>query len=439
MVDDPDAKVRSPWMRAIAPLLFAFALDGCGPLASPPLPSPTTTHPISVAAGPPSSLATGVRVDQTPSPSEATKLPEAAAAPTLGATTSAPHTHLASFIMANPSNGWGIADVPGGQPPGTGDDTQEIWRTSDGGAHWANDTPADATKQRGGFYARDALHAWWVVSARTPGNVRILRTVDGAASWQSSMLQLPQGMTDAGPYFLDTQQGWLITSHSPGMMTVPSDLFASSDGGVTWQLAGHLPFAGGLDFVSPTVGWLAGSQSTTGQGELYKTADGGRSWKPVVLPQPPANGAPDDGRDVKSPPTFFSANKQDGYLRANNYFIDVTSDGGKSWSVRALPSPSGASAGDVTFADAKHGWWWSSERASQTAFRGFLYRTIDGGATWSSVALPTNVAALFDSGWEFSHMQFLTSQLGWGLMMRDSASQLLQTTDGGMSWRLVYS
>lgn len=105
-----------------------------------------------------------------------------------------------------------------------------------------------------------------------------------------------------------------------------------------------------------------------------------------------------------------------------------TLDGGGTW---YDVSPSGVSAlgyaATVDFLDAAHGW--VVVPGTEDPLTGTLYRTTDGGATWSSAAVP------FGGG----VMKFLDADHGWAMASLGAGAgsmgvAILQTDDGGMTW-----
>jgi photosystem II stability/assembly factor-like uncharacterized protein len=83
----------------------------------------------------------------------------------------------------------------------------------------------------------------------------------------------------------------------------------------------------------------------------------------------------------------------------------------------------------VYFLDHNHGWVAGSN--------GTLLRTIDGGASWTRVAIPRD---------DFRDVYFSNENVGWLLAQRDllklktneRSSYLLTTNDGGVTWRRVF-
>lgn len=105
-----------------------------------------------------------------------------------------------------------------------------------------------------------------------------------------------------------------------------------------------------------------------------------------------------------------------------------TEDGGATWT--ALPTPDFAANG-VFFLDAEHGW---IDSGSPTALVGndVLYATSDAGQTWKLVgALPNSAPNGWTWGVGFYHVTFSNPMRGWYL----GNGVLFTTADGGHSWQ----
>ncbi len=109
----------------------------------------------------------------------------------------------------------------------------------------------------------------------------ILRTMDGGNTWEAQLGGDPEDR--AAPvrmlHFLDERRGWAIQ----GEGVTPYKTLHTRDG-ESWEEIGTAPHgADDIVFTSPETGFLAGnpSMSVTGNNIMYRTSDGGRTWKPV--------------------------------------------------------------------------------------------------------------------------------------------------------------
>lgn len=86
----------------------------------------------------------------------------------------------------------------------------------------------------------------------------------------------------------------------------------------------------------------------------------------------------------------------------------------------------------VQFVDSLHGWIAETEK---------LFRTVDGGATWESLALPSTSKHKA----RLSKLIFINPMTGWimsedyGKDREDHSSRIFRTNDGGKSWTLQFS
>jgi photosystem II stability/assembly factor-like uncharacterized protein len=107
-----------------------------------------------------------------------------------------------------------------------------------------------------------------------------------------------------------------------------------------------------------------------------------------------------------------------------------TDDGGRNWSSQPVDNSTGVAdsarvPAHLDFIDPQHGWL-EADLASSGAFSfGDLYRTDDGGATWTKLSIPVAGVPTFTSPSD----GFLTGGV--------ASDQFYATTDGGASWARV--
>jgi photosystem II stability/assembly factor-like uncharacterized protein len=320
---------------------------------------------------------------------------------------------LESIKMASPTTGWAFGGL----------------HTTDGGAHWKKvlplamfaGMPADALQNKlypAGFfdYYLDGNHYWAVrVDASTSvclDHATVFSTADGGRTWRQAQVPLGAQPTWGGSVslqFIDPQHGWLWTDMGPQSGTAASltrtnlehDLYATSDGGLTWRAVSR--------YTPPT----SGPTCTSPFGDVrFSTIDTG--WMMVTCPQ-----------------------------SMNQPQILTTADGGVTWKVRALPTRLGAVCPCQvlqlpTFIDPAH-----AVLEVAVAFNGAypqvasVLSTSDGGGTWE--ALPPGPFTGFTLATDYldsSHWYVLMAQPGWN-KIQPTNDWLYMSADGGHSWTLV--
>ena len=351
-------------------------------------------------------------------------------------------------------------------------------QTTDGGAHWRDTSPSalrdDAptnlatTLYPPGYadFYLDAAHAWevrsYASSTSCVDHISVFVTADGGRSWQQSEpidLKLGAGTDISEPrlFFNDPQHGWALIQAPrpldfgpPLQSTTSAHLFRTIDGGLHWKVVADLMKAGAgitqvpncgyvgsgvfsdLAFASESTGWVSipGCQQSTGP-EIFASRNGGISWSVQRLPS-------------KGPcpcwaglPTFFDA--MHGIVQISDSqatpALYATSDGGRTW--QALPAlPDTGYSLQMSLASANDFWdvvtppGWTKVTGPP---RDWLYRSTNGGRTWQLVGTDLPI------GFPVFTLTFVDPKHGFVLEQAGLTSQteLLATSDGGHSWKLV--
>jgi photosystem II stability/assembly factor-like uncharacterized protein len=172
--------------------------------------------------------------------------------------------------------------------------------------------------------------------------------------------------------------------------------------------------------VSAEEGWILLDQ------HLYWTRDGGESWDEIT---------PSTLEQSLIAAVFF-LDRREGWLLLTNlddsgaitYAMAQTSDGGKSWQVTPL---SLFEAGDVNslagavylhFIDSQTGWLVIRRATSSNFSEGTLFKTTDGGGSWTQLTIPVG-----------EPVYFVSSQIGW-TAGGAAGDELYRTEDGGLTW-----
>lgn len=355
----------------------------------------------------------------------------------------------------NPQTGWA-----------TGENNTLI-TTSDGGQTWTQQSvPAPNTNDDLTTVRFVNTNVGWVSS----GNTKLYRTTDGGRSWMLSKdFPVPSGGFLSNYYFLDSQNGWAITSRRFQGATINFDhvvIWRTSDGGSSWQqvsanrfsiltdlavtgkqsvlavgnyLMNHTTNGGALwtidkverDTVS-TVGQFYHAVSAVNErtsfaagwySRVARTDDGGVTWKPLSFSEPTRNDSLLGIHFVDSL-NGWTVGIRHGYNRtpAGNR-IYRTTNGGRSWVLqtpsRGLTDAPDVVLNDVFFINQTTGWVVGSE--------GTIYVTRNGGITWTkqTTSTKTNLYKII----------FLSANVGYVCGGNLEAGIILKTTDGGTTWR----
>ncbi len=257
------------------------------------------------------------------------------------------------------------------------------------------------------LYDVDYVDAYTAVAV---GEGTILRSDDGGATWRQLRSPVSYGLKAIS--FADESNGLVVGDAGA--------VFRTTDGGESWvaQSSGTTVRLIRVSFPDPMSGTAIG-----GGGTIIRTTDGGATWVPHTA------GAGMGLNDVD-----FCDGLTGMIVGGNTVFS--TTDGGVTWTAKAFPRPHPDKWGpvlmDVDVIDPLHGviagyTWWGGVGWEQVT--GVLYRTTDGGATWSS--------ALSSPSW--CSVAFADSSTGAILGLEGSDicyTDVAKTThDGGLSWQ----
>jgi photosystem II stability/assembly factor-like uncharacterized protein len=228
--------------------------------------------------------------------------------------------------LVNSSEGWALSD-------------SDLSWTADGGSSWTSIMPPKLSASAIRSVTFDSAGNGWVAAAGEEAeaarpSVQVYSTSDHGRSWTSSSLSSEAQLTVGGisTSFAGPKSGWALVGEETSAAVSAGHLYATSDGGVSWEALPDPPVAGKVSFSSSSDGWLAGG---TGGGELYSTQDGGRSWTRVEVKSPEgvsgeaSYGLPRVSADGSGllPVTFTD---EDGNATVGIY---ATTDAGASWSL----------------------------------------------------------------------------------------------------------
>jgi photosystem II stability/assembly factor-like uncharacterized protein len=261
----------------------------------------------------------------------------------------------------------------------------QIIKTTDGGASWTEQLQVDrlywrcigfATPQRG-----------WAGSLTN--DKRLFATIDGGATWELIDARLPANapLWICGLSVVNEQVVYASGSNEPSL---PAAMVKTIDGGETWigwDMETHASLLVDTYFTTPERGWVVGGKANVANPTrddvkpvVLFTADGGATWENRVADLADTVPFGEWGWKIQ----FL--NDQVGFVALENFragAILKTTDGGLTWRRMAVNDPQGnANLEGIGFVDAEHGWvgGWGDENFDG----GFSSETLDGGTNWQN-------------------------------------------------------
>jgi len=188
------------------------------------------------------------------------------------------------FDLLDEVSGWVLID-------------QHLFWTSDMGYSWVEigpSIPENALIQDVEIIDSDTDTGWILWSLTNPdgsSSFQLAHTSDHGRKWVIQSLSLFESgelasfAEKAEMGWLDIQTGWVSVKQLTGPNFSIGTLFMTSDGGVTWSRA-RLPVAEHVYFNDPQVGWAVGGPT---HDQIFKTQDVGKTWHSVGFDTLPEN------------------------------------------------------------------------------------------------------------------------------------------------------
>lgn len=267
---------------------------------------------------------------------------------------------------------------------------------------WQNPTPGG--DQLGAVAYRSGSEAWAVGLSRG-----FFKTTDEGATWSVNRTGPSLGFYDLD--FGDASRGAAVGETSGFWdFTGRTLIWRTSDGGTTWRpanVSGTSAPLGAVDFGDATHAWAAGRWGT-----MLASADGGVTWT--------AQATPSDVSAIDLTGVSF-IDAQKGWAvgtdsgSGESFFIKTT-DGGTTWNLIDVIGNSYLFHCD--FVDANNGW--------ASGMSGIVWHTSDGGATWSPQVLPSTNVYTRTYG-----LDFVNGTQGW---LVSNQGRVYVTSNAGASW-----
>jgi photosystem II stability/assembly factor-like uncharacterized protein len=215
-----------------------------------------------------------------------------------------------------------------------------------------------------------------------------------AQSWVEQVSGTYSQLTSV--YFLDSEIGYVVGSEGTVLKTI--------NGGSNWipQYSGTTKSLESVFFVNVNDGFIVGELGT-----FLKTTDGGTTWDKLNA---------DSTIDLYS---VFFTDQFNGFVAGYSSMLLTTNNGGATWN-STFPG-TGYNFYSIFFANQSVGYLLGFRTLSPHYI---LFKTIDGGSTWSIASYCTGLSSMY----------FINSEKGFAT----SESNIENTTDGGLSWQSVY-
>lgn len=265
----------------------------------------------------------------------------------------------------------------------------------------------------------DDLYSVFFISSDTGyvtgGNAKILKTTDGGITWTSTH---NGGGTITKICFINADTGYAISDNAV--------LYKTIDKGQSWT-SHNLPngYYFGLDFINDSTGFISG-QNSNGDGCVLKTTDFGASWS---LQNYLATSRIND-IDMITQSIGYAAGYS--FVTSQDGIIYKSIDGGNSWVPQIISlSPQQLSFFCLQFTDSLTGYIAGNTVGPAGGNSGIVYKTNDGGTTWSSQLIPS-ASFIMD-------IQFVTDSIGYMAGTLDGSSGcgtslILKTINAGNTW-----
>jgi photosystem II stability/assembly factor-like uncharacterized protein len=233
----------------------------------------------------------------------------------------------------------------------------------------------------------------------------VLLSDDQGATWRQAR-SVPTRVMLTAVFFADNQYGWAVGHDETILNTV--------DGGETWTRSHFAPEAQqpllDLWFANRVSGIAVGAY-----GAYFTTNDGGRTWASAKFAPPPVKSQATD--DI---PQDYHLNRIIGV--GNRLYIAAEA---ASSTARTIAAPTGARCHRLRRQFLRPG---ADPRRGLLAFglRGHLYRSADGGETWTQ--LESHTSAMLTDGMAINDLRVVIGGLAGVLLVSGDAGETFRLT-----------
>jgi photosystem II stability/assembly factor-like uncharacterized protein len=256
-----------------------------------------------------------------------------------------------------------------------------------------------------------------------------LRTTDGGTTWTAGVV--PGAEQDQ---FRDVQGVSERVAYLQSIGNNPTDfrIYKTEDGGATWkmQFENQNPsaFYDCFAFWTPTRG-ISHSDSVNGVFPDLRTTDG-KTWKDISANMPPA--LPGEASFAASGTCVATQGEQNAWIATGGSTIArilATRDGGNTWNAYATPLVSSPSAGafTVSFRDPQHGIVGGGDLDPTDPNNAKTTVSSDGGQTWTLTNPPPVTGAIFG----LAYVRNNDGEQGEGI---NGHAVVITANTGGAAW-----
>jgi len=317
--------------------------------------------------------------------------------------------------------------------------------STDHGRKWRESSLPAAASSIDEVAVIDADHAFVAVGQTTPGGkqskamtkIVIYRTGDGGATWQASQAGSVQGDVGVRLRFADASSGFAIFDPAT---SGPSTIVRTTDGGATWTVTTSVVLDQPIEATNADTLWLGGIRAFPGRPLLRVSRDGGATWSDVQLPGVGAKTTEDLGlleTQPEWPGAIQFVGPNEAFLAVEKVLADdppacevlyyQTLDGGNTWSQVAVLPLKQCPLMSPIFLDATH--WLQADKPIQGAH---LLATSDGGQTWT----PAGDARALYNAWTIDGQSWSKmDQIDPDSNIDHSYFALFISWDGGVTWQ----